>query len=420
MRTALVLGSDARISLSVIRSLGRGGVRVHAAWHDPGGVALRSRYLFRAHALPPYRPGDTAWRDALAALMTREQFDLVLPCTELEVTACQEQRVVLENCGRVYLLGDEAFAVLFDKVRTAELARSVGVCTPREVVLTEAGQEVPAEFGLPLVLKPRASLDRARPDSLLRVRKAYSHAELDRLLPEMLAGGPVAVQENFIGRGVGVELLLKEGEPLLSFQHVRVHEPLHGGPSSYRKSEDVSPDLLEAALKVLRPLRYTGVAMAEFKVNPITGAWVFLEVNARFWGSLPLALAAGADFPLALFRLLVEGQVPAPRAYRRGICCRNLTLDLEWQRANLGADHADPTLATRPLGRVLGDAFWNVLTGRERIDMLTLDDPGPGLAELGQLARRLGARLRKAWRRAAAVPAEAPAATPAPAPPARA
>jgi biotin carboxylase len=207
----------------------------------------------------------------------------------------------------------------------------------------------------------------------------------------MLAGGDsVALQENFVGEGVGVELLLNRGVPLLAFQHVRVHEPLHGGPSSYRKSVPLCRELLDASVRLLREFSYTGVAMVEFKRNPSTGAWVFLEVNARFWGSLPLAMAAGADFPLALFQLLVEGRTSFSRHYRAGVYCRNLTLDLDWQRANWTADHEDPTLSTRPLPRVLTDVIGHCVSLREHNDTLTLDDPAPGLAELTELAKRAG------------------------------
>jgi predicted ATP-grasp superfamily ATP-dependent carboligase len=332
--------------------------------------------------------------------MRRERFDLVIPTTDVDTIACHRHRADLEPWGRVYTPNDEACVVLFDKHRTNKLARSVGVRTPREVVVTAADQARPAlaEFGFPVVLKPRRTFDPTQPSSVPAVGKAYTEEELNRLLPELLASGPVALQENFVGHGAGVDLLLNAGEPLLAFQHARVHEPLRGGQSSYRKSVPLSPELLDASVRLLRAVCYTGVAMVELKVNPETGAWVFIEVNARFWGSLPLSVAAGADFPWALFQFLVDGRTSFPQTYRTGIYCRNLSLDLEWQLANLSADHADRTLATRPLVRVLGDALFNVLTLRERSDTFTLDDPGPGVAEVLQLARRVGSRLGRACR----------------------
>lgn len=402
MHKALVIGSDERIGLSVIRSLGRAGIEVHVGWHQPHPLTARSRYIAKAHLLPAYRKGDRRWAQAVCQLMQQEKFDLVLPCTEAETIACHQERAELERYGKVYLLNSEAFRILFDKMATTELARSVGVRTPREAVVTclEQAQAVLPGFRFPVVLKPHRSINPDEPGPFQVVRKAYSEAEFASLIEPMLQLGPVVLQENFIGVGVGVELLLQEGEPLLCFQHERVHEPMQGGPSSYRKSVPVTPALLEASLRLFRALNYTGVAMAEFKVHP-SGDWVFLEVNARFWGSLPLAVAAGANFPYALFQLLVGGQVTVPRHYRLGIHSRNWSLDLDWWQANWKADPIDPTLASRPVARVLKDLFWNLLTFRERSDTLVLDDPGPGIGELLELGRRAAGKLARklGWKR---------------------
>lgn len=387
-RKALVLGDGTRSFLSVIRSLGRGGVEVHVAWHSADSAALRSRYITAAHELPSHRPDDGGWKAALIDLMERERFDLVLPCTDPALIPLQEHRSDLEPHGRIYLLNDEAFAITSDKFRTNALARAAGVRVPREVVVTrleEAGR-VRSVLSPPVVLKPQSSHDPRRVGPRREVRKAYSWDEFENHLAAMIGAGPVAVQENLPGVGVGVELLLKDGRPLLEFQHVRLHEPLHGGGSSYRMGHPVTPALRQAALAILGPLLYTGVAMAEFKVDPATGDWALIEVNGRFWGSLPLAIASGVDFPMALFQLLVEGRAEFPRGYRTGLCCRNWSADLWWQWANLRADRSDPYLATRPLGRVALETCRNLLSLRERSDTLTRDDPAPGLAEVHELA----------------------------------
>jgi hypothetical protein len=66
---------------------------------------------------------------------------------------------------------------------------------------------------------------------------------------------------------------------------------------------------VEAALKLPWSASiYRRVAMVEFKREPEGGRWVLLEVNARFWGSSTWHLHAGADFPLAVFQLFVEGR----------------------------------------------------------------------------------------------------------------
>src|SRR5439155_2761023 len=104
---------------------------------------------------------------------------------------------------------------------------------------------------------------------------------------------PAVAEDHFSGEGLGVSLLASEGKVLVAFQHRREHEPLLGGGSTYRSSVPLDRRLLDACSRLVADLRYTGVAMVEFKVDSESGRWVLIEMNGRFWGSLPLALAAG-------------------------------------------------------------------------------------------------------------------------------
>jgi len=357
----------------------------------------------RAHALPTYAPDDERWKTALIDLMDREAFDLVIPCTDPSLIPLQTHRSELETHGRIYLLSDEAFRIVSDKLAANALARSVGLMLPRECVVErlEQFEQVHAELKLPVVIKPKWSYDRVTVGARRGVRFVESWEDLELTLRDMLSLGPVAAQEVFRGRGAGVELLLCEGEPLLEFQHVRLHEPPRGGAGSYRQSMSLTPELRDAAVALLRPLRYTGVAMVEFKVNPKTGEWVFIEVNGRFWGSLPLAVAAGADFPLALFRLLVEGCKDFRRDYQVGLRCRNWRSDRWWLIDNIRSRRTDPSLPTTPLWKVGLEVLTGVVTLRERSDTLALDDPMPAAAELRLIARdtwrSVSTRISRIW-----------------------
>jgi protein-tyrosine-phosphatase/predicted ATP-grasp superfamily ATP-dependent carboligase len=408
-RKALVLGDDIRSFLSVIRSLGRGGIEVHIGWHPPDSEALWSRYVAQAHALPPYDAADPSWKRALVELMDRHAFDLVVPCSDPSLFPLQKHRAEFEPHGKIALLSDEAFRVVTDKTEANALARSLGLRLPREVPverLDQAGQ-VRSELKLPVALKPQSSFDRESVGARRAVRFVKRWEDLESALREMLPEGPVAAQEYFRGRGCGVELLLADGEPLLEFQHLRLYEPPWGGAGPYRQSVTLMPELRDAAVRLLRELRYTGVAMVEFKLNTETGDWVFIEVNGRFWGSLPLAVAAGADFPLALFQFLVEGRRDFPKHYRVGLRCRNWKLMRWWLTTNLRVRRQEPELPTVPLWKVGADALGSLATFRERSDTFTLDDPGPALSELRSIVREawkpVAKRAQRKWLKSAPV-----------------
>ncbi|WP_182870595.1 ATP-grasp domain-containing protein [Rhodopirellula sp. JC639] len=378
----LVLGSGSRAFLTVIRSLGRIGLNVHVAMFEPGELALKSRYVSKVHAVPAYRPGDESWVDAMEAILSETPFQLVIPCTDQAVIPLQLHQERLSRLSRLYVLDDAAYEIAFSKIKSGQLADSLGIPQPKSAVL-HAGDshDVIADFSLPMVVKPPSSFSANDLSAKKGVVRCRTRGELATKLQDLDRWGSAIVQENFNGVGVGVEMLVRHGNVLVAFQHVRVHEPLEGGGSSYRRSAPLHPELLAASKSMMKELGYTGVAMVEFKLNLQTTQWVFVEINGRFWGSLPLAIASGVDFPRYLYEMLVHDRQEFSQSYRTPMFCRNVSQDQRWMRSNLTADKNDPVLATRPLRKVAMEPL-NLLLLRERWDTLAIDDLRPGITEI--------------------------------------
>jgi protein-tyrosine-phosphatase/predicted ATP-grasp superfamily ATP-dependent carboligase len=382
----LVLGHGVRAFLAVIRSLGRTGLTVHVGMCPSNDLALRSRYVHRYHKIPIYRPGQGDWLEAMTAICMETQFDLVIPCEDQCLIPIQLHREDLSRLTRVYSLGERAFRVAFDKIASTQLAAELGVPVPRQKIVdtTESVDVVLEGMTLPVVVKPPSSFAAEELSAKRKVFRARTAEQLREILTSCNGWGKVQVQENFIGTGAGVEVLAHRGNLLVVFQHLRIHEPLEGGGSSYRRSVRLHPALLDATRRLLMALDYTGVAMVEFKINSISGKWIFIEINGRFWGSIPLAIAAGVDFPRYLYEMLIQGRHDFPSGYRVGVSSRNLFPDLRWLAANIKADRSDPVIQTRLLWKVALEPL-NALLLREHIDALTIDDIGPGMGELSEI-----------------------------------
>jgi protein-tyrosine-phosphatase/predicted ATP-grasp superfamily ATP-dependent carboligase len=392
-RRVLVLGREDRSVLAVVRSLGRYGIDVHLAWCPQHALARHSRYVSAVHNVPPYA-ADGRWLAALEALAREHQYDLIIPCDDRSLIPLHLHRGEIAGLGSVNLPNEQAFRVLFDKFQTGQLARSLGISVPHERIIDslEALDRVLPEFSFPVILKPPRSYNLDNFSQRHRVKRVYDAQTLRTTIEPMLRHGTVLLQENFVGTGAGVEVLVSGGEILLAFQHVRVHEKFGGGGSSYRRSSALTPDLLDATTRLMRALHYSGVAMVEFKVAP-DGRWILVEVNARFWGSLPLAVGAGADFPAALYQMLVEGRREFRRQYREGVYCRNLLTDLVWMAKNLKTDRSDPNTGALPIRTVLAE-FGNVVTLREYSDTFTRDDLRPAIADV---SRAVSGIWNRAW-----------------------
>jgi len=223
---------------------------------------------------------------------------------------------------------DERLAQVLDKETCQRHAQALGIDVPatrRFSSLDEARAAAP-ELTYPVVLKwsdPHevvAALDAA---GLPLVKTGYARDPGDllaQLAPYAAIGAFPMVQAYCPGHGVGHMFLARDGEVLMEFQHERLHEwPPEGGASTLCRSVPLSAHgaAREKSRALLQRLRWTGVAMVEYRYDPARGHYVFMEINGRFWGSLPLAVAAGLPFAAGLVSHCGRGRwaITLPRDY---------------------------------------------------------------------------------------------------------
>ncbi len=376
----LVIGDDTRSFLACVRSLGRQGLEVHVAPNTLSSPALASRYIKQVHILPYYLGDGQEWLAATRTLFEREQFALVLPCEERSLLPLIRHQHEFPPETRLAVPDERALDAFFDKVQTRELASRCDVPVA-QAHLYQAQGALPQTF--PLVAKYRKSY--SWPD--LYVRTQVKVVKSPSELMEWLHVHQPADQEVFFehlvpGVGVGVSVLCDRGEVLQAFEHQRAHEV--SGSSFYRKSMPLHPERLAAVQRMVATIQYTGLAMFEFKVGQPTGQWHLLEVNARPWGSLPLPVAWGVDFPYRLYQLLVLGQRTPSVTYPAPRYARNFMSDL-WQFRMTSS-----ALRSQPLTLIQHTAGWmggllRILINRERQDTWVWDDTGPARLEFQQL-----------------------------------
>ncbi len=381
---ALILGVDDRSALTVMRSLGRKGVEVHQGKDVRHSVCTDSRFVRKVIDFPNAGREPEKWLEKLIETLRQTRYDLVIPTADNYLVLAVKNREKLAPLAKFAIPDDNGFIYTYKKSKTLELARRLGVPCPktREISRMDEIPSIVAEFKLPVIIKPVSSkVWQKNVRHHLDVELATDRAALEKKLSRLLEICPVLIQSFHPGVGVGQEFLMRDGELVAAFQHERVHEPLGGGGSSYRKSAPLDEDLLNHSLNMLRELRWTGVAMVEYKRNKATGNSVLMEINGRFWGSLPLAVAAGVDFPGLLFDMLVEDKTPENVTYRENLFCRNPGKDLDWLKEDIRADKNDPFNITVPLPKLAAEVI-NALLFRERLDTITLDDPKPGVKQL--------------------------------------
>jgi predicted ATP-grasp superfamily ATP-dependent carboligase len=397
----LVTDAGRGSAIAVLRSLGRRGIDVIAADSRADSPGFRSRYAGERLVYPDPADGPAPVVDVLHREAVRRGVDLVIPVSDDVLLPLSAARERFEGVCALAIPDREALACVTDKQATLALAHRLGVPAPRSALVRTVAeaQRAAGDIGWPIVVKPVSS--RVVSDAALEsfsVTYADGPEALAREVGALEGRCAALLQRYHAGEGHGVELLTDRGRPLAIFQHRRLHEvPITGGASALRESVPVDPVLRDHALRLMGALDWTGLAMVEFRVGP--EGPVLMEINGRIWGSLPLAVKSGVDFPARLAELYLgarmNGSRPpavAPPA-RIGVRSRNLGLELVWIASVLRRGRRYPYLSA-PSRREGVVAALRLLSPRDGFDVLSREDPAPGVLEARQVVRRLAGKVR--------------------------
>ncbi|WP_296000816.1 hypothetical protein [Rugamonas sp.] len=326
----VVLGIDTPIGLTIIRDLGRHGVPVYGIARSRAAPGLSSRYLRQGLMRAADEEGIIA---QLLELGARLGPACLYAISESDIMMLNRHRARLERCYRMLLPDAARMEIVLDKERTYEAAARVGVRVPRTAHPDsfDAVRAAADTLRFPVVLKwsdPNGVV-RLLEGAGLALDKARYCQDADELLrylaPYQAVGRYPLIQEYCPGYGLGQFVLMRDGVAHCTFQHRRVHEwPPEGGVSTLCETVGLEQhgELMLRSVALLRALRWEGIAMVEYRHDPLTGESALMEINGRFWGSLPLAYHAGVSFPWMLYRLQGLDQSVTQTAYVGGIQCR--------------------------------------------------------------------------------------------------
>jgi predicted ATP-grasp superfamily ATP-dependent carboligase len=316
-RPVLLLGWIPRIVVPIARSLHESGVPVDvAAFAQSPRPSSRSIREFRRVPRPDIDPAGFVAR--LRGFIQERRHDLVVATDDPFLAALTEHYDELTDLVSVGCPRPEITRLVLDKGATLDVAQKCGIRVPRsKLILNSAQLNEPAGFPFPWVLKP------AKKQISIEETKSCILSSAEDVVARFPAPvefePPRLVQEFCAGAGVGIEILMHDGESVAVFQHRRIKElPYTGGFSVTAIAEQPDAALVEQSVRLLRALGWHGPAMVEFKVNQESGEAVLMEVNGRYWGSISLPIAAGLNFPLYHWQVLHGERPIVPDTYAVG------------------------------------------------------------------------------------------------------
>jgi len=383
----LVTDAGAAAAVATVRSLGRRGVFCVAGWHAGSfPLAATSRHCAGVLRLPDPMREPEAYAARVVDRVRRGDFDAVIPISDATRTASAPARSRIEERVAYCAAPEAALLAAEDKWGILQRAERAGLLGPPARLVEDHGSaraaisEVPA----PWVIRARRSLvwdgDRFRQPT---TKIVFDAAAARSLLTERVGlGEPLVVSHYRRGTGRGVYLFMANDRPVAWFGHLRVRETdPRGSAACAAVPLTPSAEMVERCGSLLAGLGLTGAAMIEFRRGAGDDSDWLVEINPRLWGSVPLAVHAGLDFPWWQLRYFTAGEIPAmPEQLGDLLGCRYLTAEIG-RLVNVA--RGAPADWKEPFPR-FGEAWRGFLSACApgwRYYHQSVEDPLPGLAE---------------------------------------
>lgn len=310
-------------SLVAAQSLGTHGVEVIGCDSTPMMTLSFSKYVKDTflHAEPETNR-DQYLKDLKSNIQRLKPSDntpyLLMPIHS-NTRLIAEHKHLFQNDIKVTTPNFEAIQKVFPKHNLVKTAREYEIQIPATQIIRDESDLISKaeEIGYPVFLKvPDGSggkglIKADHPDEL-----QTGYEKIKKQSGSATDENPMLLQEGVEGDDFCCSGLFKDGELVTGMVHYNIQRfPYEGGFGVVRETIPAEP-LLEISKRLMKPLKWTGVAQLDYRWNGGDESDAYLiEINPRFFASLFHTVESGIDYPWLLYQLLVEGKpdsIPSP------------------------------------------------------------------------------------------------------------
>lgn len=392
--SVIVLDGHLKSALACVRSLGKSGVYVVCGAERSTAMACHSRYVqksFVYHMVTKSQQKfiDTVVKEAKEVLRATGKKPVVFcfsDATQLTLARAYEQ---LQEYIVLPIPSLTSVEHASDKALTYELAKGLLIPT-----IKTYDREQFEEVVYPAVVKNRHSIVFKNGSSISGSASfVFSLDELINTYEKILnqTGEAPLVQEFVKGEEYGVEMICNKGEVIDTlFVHKRIRSlSPRGGAGVVKETAQDTPEVesMKAYAQTLaKELKWDGPIMVEFKVDEKVGRVLLMEINGRFWGSLPLAIQTGIDFPMIAYTH-ARGEMFDLRSRTFGhVRTRHFLGDVKWLWTVLFAH--DPLRSTLYPSRLRAFYDFKKEIFISKGDVFSWNDPIPSIMEYMDILKK--------------------------------
>ncbi len=297
----MVPQADSLGAIGVIRSLGNAGYKVFATSTKSDALGLLSNYCFHSAVSPNYN--EVQYIKWLRLFIKEHKIKAIIPSEGMLLALephfeefspllpiSTNKKVVYDCFCKVdvfdsFINSDNEKLkrnIPFTNIVTDENGPDWDKISTWPMPLYIKGDAFYSDTGMSAFVSRATSIDKAK-EIYITQRPHYKK---------------ILIQGFFNGTKAAVNLFMKDGKLLAESMAYSPHEnPYYGGLMSLRHTW-WHEAMYQDAINRVKHLGWVGPAMFEYKYDPETDTFGFIELNARYWGFFNLEVIAGLDYPV--------------------------------------------------------------------------------------------------------------------------
>ena len=315
-------------TLAIARSLSKRGINITCGDEYRFNPTFYSKYVTNRVLYPsPYEKYALCTKTMLG-LSRKNNYSMIIPMSDQMALLLSKNKNVLSRFSKIPIIDYKTLLNVYDKGRLIKKAREINIPYPPTYFPEEINlSEIRREAKYPLLIKPRKSTGGRG------IRYINSPSELFPNYFEVKKKFGEPIIQEYIPHDMGiysVNVLMNHFSEPIAIHAQKEYRRYPLGSATFAESIR-DKKLINYAITLLKALKWEGVCQVEFIMNPEDKEFLLLEVNMRFWMSLPLAIASGVDFPYLLYNVTMNRNVERVFKYKIGIKYRWLfPADLLW------------------------------------------------------------------------------------------
>ena len=315
-----------RKSLAAIRAVGKNNNYVVAIGNSIFDMGLWSSYVNKKVITCNIMLNQDRYKKKLIFILEQcykkyEKRPVLLAMEDKTLELLMQDKEISKRC-KCLIPNIESYIIANNKYKALELTSELGIEIPYTKqfgTAEELIQYLKLNLKKEWVVKPQVSKGSF---GLIYISKKQDLALIKKY---WIQYGQLIVQDRLPleGESICVAMIFSNTSILSDYfvyKRLRTY-PIKGGPSTCRISVQ-NDELVKKSCKIMEALKWTGVAMIEWKKDIRDGKYKLIEINPRFWGGLELSVKCGINFPQYYVDLAVDREVLTHHSYPLDVLSR--------------------------------------------------------------------------------------------------